>query len=197
MPRYAIEACRARVTLSAANPAAALAWGVRNLRVPAAKIRVHPLTDNPPHEGHNTPNSMTTKTKKTEMKPVDIGTKVARVARAIKAKKKAAKAAKKPSLGERIEKVASKPTPKANPAPAAEKAMSGLDAAALVLQEAGKAMNAKEIVAAIQGRGLAAGLKGKTPHATIYAAMITEIAKKGEASRFAKADRGQFIASSK
>lgn len=187
MPRYAIEACRARVTLSAANPAAALAWGVRNLRVPADKIRVQPLTDNPPQEGHNTPNSMSsTKTKKA----------------APKAAKKAAtntapKAPRKATLGERIENVASKPTPKANPAPAADKPMSGLDAAALVLSDAKAPMNAKEIVAAIQGRGLAAGLKGKTPHATIYAAMITEISKKGEASRFAKADRGQFIATGK
>lgn len=135
---------------------------------------------------------MTTKTKKTEKKPVDIGTKVARVAREIKAKKKAAKAAKKPSLGERIEKVA-KPASSAHEA--AEKAMSGLDAAALVLREAKAPMNAKDIVAAIQGRGLASGLKGKTPHATIYAAMIAEIAKKGEASRFRRGEKkGMFEA---
>ena len=191
MPRYAIEACRARVTLSADNPTAAIAWGVRNLRVPADRITVHALIDNQPHEGHNTPSPMTTKTKaasKAAKKPVDIGTKVARVARELKAKKKASKT---PSLGDRVEKVA-----KAAPAQS-DKPMSGLDAAALVLSDAKAPMNAKEIVAAIQGRGLAAGLKGKTPHATIYAAMITEISKKGEASRFAKADRGQFIATGK
>ena len=33
---------------------------------------------------------------------------------------------------------------------------------------------------------------GKTPAATVYAAIIREIAKKGDASRFAKADRGKF-----
>jgi hypothetical protein len=42
---------------------------------------------------------------------------------------------------------------------------------------------------------LAKGLwktKGKTPEATLYAAILREIQKKGEASRFAKADRGMF-----
>jgi hypothetical protein len=35
---------------------------------------------------------------------------------------------------------------------------------------------------------------GKTPVATIYAAMIREIAAKGSASRFQKVDRGRFAA---
>jgi len=33
---------------------------------------------------------------------------------------------------------------------------------------------------------------GKTPSATVYAAIIREIAKKGDASRFARAERGKF-----
>jgi hypothetical protein len=33
---------------------------------------------------------------------------------------------------------------------------------------------------------------GKTPAATIYAGIITEIAKKADKSRFRKVDRGQF-----
>jgi hypothetical protein len=33
---------------------------------------------------------------------------------------------------------------------------------------------------------------GQTPAATLYAAMIREIGKKGKASRFAKSDRGKF-----
>lgn len=33
---------------------------------------------------------------------------------------------------------------------------------------------------------------GKTPAATIYAAIITEISKKGDKSRFRKVDRGMF-----
>ena len=33
---------------------------------------------------------------------------------------------------------------------------------------------------------------GKTPHATLYAAIIREIAKKGKDARFRKVDRGRF-----
>jgi len=69
--------------------------------------------------------------------------------------------------------------------------MSGLDAAAKVLTEAGEPLNTKTMVE----RALAKGYwttNGKTPAATIYAAIIREIAVKGDASRFAKADRGMF-----
>ena len=33
---------------------------------------------------------------------------------------------------------------------------------------------------------------GKTPHATLYAAMLREIANKGAKARFKKVDRGLF-----
>jgi len=69
--------------------------------------------------------------------------------------------------------------------------MSGLDAAAKVLAEAGEPLGCKTIVE----RALAKGYwktGGKTPQATVYAAIIREIAKKGDASRFAKAERGKF-----
>jgi len=69
--------------------------------------------------------------------------------------------------------------------------MSGLDAAAKVLAEAGEPLNCKTIVE----RALAKGYwktGGKTPAGTIYAAIIREIAKKGDASRFARAERGKF-----
>jgi len=33
---------------------------------------------------------------------------------------------------------------------------------------------------------------GKTPHATVYSAMIREVAAKGKDSRFKKVDRGRF-----
>jgi len=69
--------------------------------------------------------------------------------------------------------------------------MSGLDAAAKVLAEAGEPLNCKTILE----RALAKGYwktDGKTPSATVYAAIIREIAKKGDASRFAKAGRGKF-----
>jgi len=69
--------------------------------------------------------------------------------------------------------------------------MSGLDAAAKVLADAGEALNCKTIVE----RALEKGLwktGGKTPAATVYSAILREIAKKGSDARFQKADRGLF-----
>lgn len=135
-----------------------------------------------------TPNTMSKKnaTKKAD----DIGTKVARIARAQKAQKAEAKAAAKaakpakPSLADRVEKVAA---PKAaKKAAASDGPLSGLSAAALVLREAKEPMKAKDIVAAIAKGGLGTNLKGKTPDATLYSAMMTEYKKKGKASRFIK-----------
>jgi hypothetical protein len=77
--------------------------------------------------------------------------------------------------------------------PAKPKALSGLDAAAQVLREAGEPMNAQDLVARILERGLWK-TEGKTPAATIYAAMIREVRAKGSASRFQKVDRGRFAA---
>jgi hypothetical protein len=74
---------------------------------------------------------------------------------------------------------------------AAGKSLSGLDAVAQVLQEAGVSMKAKAMV----DKALAEGLwqtGGQTPHATVYAAIIREIAAKGPASRFVKTGKGEF-----
>lgn len=85
--------------------------------------------------------------------------------------------------------------PKAAPvakAPAkADKPLSGLDAAAKVLGETGEPMNAKAMVDAMLAKGYWA-TAGKTPGATIYAAIIREIAAKGDKSRFKRANRGRF-----
>lgn len=112
-----------------------------------------------------------------------------------KAAKKAAKQAKakaarpitpKPEAGS--DAAASTP-----PAETAAKPLSGLDAAAQVLREAGEPLNAQALVARILERGLWS-TDGKTPAATIYSAMIREIKAKGSASRFQKVDRGRFAA---
>ncbi len=73
--------------------------------------------------------------------------------------------------------------------------ISGLDAAAQVLGKAGEPLSAKVIAQ----RAIAAGWKtnGKTPHATLYSAMIREISTKGKDARFAKAERGRFTAAGK
>ena len=55
-------------------------------------------------------------------------------------------------------------------------------------------MSCKDIVAEMLGKG-AWKTTGKTPEATIYAAIIREIAAKKNESRFRKTDRGMFEAS--
>ena len=72
------------------------------------------------------------------------------------------------------------------------KRLSGLDAAAKVLAETGETMNVKQIVELAEQKGYWKSPGGKTPWATVYSAMIREIAKKGSDSRFRKAERGRF-----
>jgi hypothetical protein len=87
------------------------------------------------------------------------------------------------------------PAKKAGKAPKAAKKLSGLGAAARVLVEAGKAMKAGEIVEAMTTKGYWTSKAGKTPAATIYAAIITHIAKKGTDSMFARGEvKGTFVA---
>ncbi len=71
---------------------------------------------------------------------------------------------------------------------------SALDAAAIVLAEAGAPMKAKEMVALMEAKGLWTSPGGKTPEATLYAAIIREIAAKGKQARFRKTERGTFVA---
>jgi len=71
------------------------------------------------------------------------------------------------------------------------KRLSGLDAAARVLAEAKEPLGAQEIVQRMLDQGLWQ-TKGRTPSATIYAAMIREAAAKGADSRFRKVARGKF-----
>jgi len=69
--------------------------------------------------------------------------------------------------------------------------MSGLDAAAKILVDAGGALNCKAMVEqAIEKGYWKPG--GKTPAATMYAAILREIQKKGDTSRFVKTERGMF-----
>ncbi len=87
-------------------------------------------------------------------------------------------------------------TPKA-PKPAKEnkpKRVSALDAAAQVLAKATKPMRATDMIAEMEAKGLWKSPGGKTPEATLYAAIIREIAAKGNAARFKKHDRGVFVA---
>ncbi|GJQ29722.1 MAG: hypothetical protein HBSAPP03_16060 [Phycisphaerae bacterium] len=81
-------------------------------------------------------------------------------------------------------------TPKA----AKAKKVSCLDAAAQVLAGSKVPMRATEMIAAMEAKGLWKSPGGKTPEATLYAAIIREIAAKGTAARFRKHERGVFVA---
>lgn len=74
--------------------------------------------------------------------------------------------------------------------------LSCLDAAAQVLEKANEPMSAKELIAAMAAQGLWSSPGGKTPHATLYSALLREIATKGDESRFAKAGAGKFTTTS-
>lgn len=103
--------------------------------------------------------------------------------------KVAAKAAQDaPTATPKAEPKAKTPTAKAEPK---TRKPGGLDAAVQVLTEANEPLGCKEMVERMLAQGLWQ-TDGKTPEATIYAAIIREIAAKGESARFRKADRGRF-----
>jgi len=92
--------------------------------------------------------------------------------------------------------VPQKPAPK----PAAPKATTErsvgrkpgvLDAAVTVLKGAKAPMGCHEMIEAMFEKKIWSS-DGQTPHATLYAAIIREIAAKGKESRFEKTDRGRF-----
>ena len=55
-------------------------------------------------------------------------------------------------------------------------------------------MNAKQMIDAMAAKGLWSSPGGKTPHATLYSAILREIGTKGKEARFKKTDRGHFAA---
>jgi hypothetical protein len=73
------------------------------------------------------------------------------------------------------------------------KAMSGLAAAAKVLEESGEPLSVKQIVELAEARGYWKSPGGKTPSATVYSAIIREIKIRGQDARFRKAERGRFV----
>jgi len=69
--------------------------------------------------------------------------------------------------------------------------MSGLDAAAKVLAEAGEPMHIKDLVKGMKAKRYWSS-EGLTPQATIYAAILTEIRSKGSEGRFRKTGPATF-----
>jgi hypothetical protein len=80
----------------------------------------------------------------------------------------------------------------APPTEAETKRLSALDAAARVLGEVGQAMTYLELVEAMASKGYWSSPAGKTPAATLYAAIAREIKVKKDRSRFRKTEQGKF-----
>jgi hypothetical protein len=74
----------------------------------------------------------------------------------------------------------------------AQPKLSALTAAAKVLAETGQAMTCKELIAAMTARAYWTSPAGKTPEATLYAALTREIKVKKDQARFRKSGRGTF-----
>ena len=92
---------------------------------------------------------------------------------------------------------AAKSAPKkkpAKPAKAKPKKLSALNAAAQVLTDGGGSMTTKELIEAMAAKKLWESPNGKTPAATLYAAILREIATKGKQARFKKTEPGKFAA---
>ena len=68
---------------------------------------------------------------------------------------------------------------KAKATPASDKKVSALNAAAQVLQSSKDPLNTKAMIELMATKGLWTSPGGKTPHATLYSAIIREISVKG------------------
>jgi hypothetical protein len=70
--------------------------------------------------------------------------------------------------------------------------LSALDAAARVLSDSRQAMTCPELIAVMAAQGYWTSPAGKTPQATLHAALTREINTKKDQSRFRKTERGKF-----
>ena len=121
-------------------------------------------------------------------KPAKGSAKIGELAEAMAAKAGKGKKANATADGAKAEgKAKREPKPKTE----STRGPSGLDVAAQMLKDAGTPIKCKEMVEQMLAKGLWA-TNGKTPAATIYAAIIREIAEKGKEARFTKTDRGTF-----
>ena len=88
---------------------------------------------------------------------------------------------------------ASDPAQAAPAVPAASPGkLSALDAAARVLSESQQPLTCPELIAAMAAQGYWTSPAGRTPQATLRAALLREIQHKHDQSRFRKTERGKF-----
>lgn len=83
-----------------------------------------------------------------------------------------------------------KRTNKPKDAPVKDKKLSLIGAAAQILGKSKEPMTCKDMVNEVIAAGLWTPGDGKTPHATLYSAILRDL--KSETPRFEKVDRGQF-----
>ena len=76
------------------------------------------------------------------------------------------------------------------------KKLSCLAAAVKVLGESTEPLSTKEMIETMETKGYWTSPGGKTPHATLYSAILREISTKGKDARFKKTERGKFAANS-
>src|SRR5262249_25490379 len=108
-------------------------------------------------------------------------------------------AAKKKSASAKPAKAPKQTTQQAGPAKKAivqrtfkAKKLSAIDAAAKVLGEKGEPMTCPEMIEAMAAKGYWSSPGGKTPAATLYAAILREISLRAKEARFVKTERGKF-----
>ena len=106
---------------------------------------------------------------------------------ATKTKKTKAPKATKTAKAPRTRKT--KPAGEAKP-----KKLSAIDAAAQLLAGSKEPMNTRQMIEAMAAKKLWTSPGGKTPHATLYSAILREINEKGKDARFTKTERGKFTA---
>lgn len=106
------------------------------------------------------------------------------------------KTAKKTSTKKASKKAASNGAPRPKAAKPAKEAgpkkVGCIDAAAQILAASKQPLTCKELIEQMAAQELWTSPGGKTPDATLYSAIIREIARKGKESRFVKSDRGKF-----
>ena len=72
-----------------------------------------------------------------------------------------------------------------------DKKLSCITAALKVLAESSEPLNTKEMIEAMESKGYWTSPGGKTPHATLYSAILRQLSK-GAESQFVKTERGRF-----
>ena len=130
-----------------------------------------------------------------EVENEDMATKTKKIgSKKGKARKAEAKApaASKPKAAAKAEASAKRKPKAATNGESKPKRVSALDAAAEVLRSAKAPMRPREIIEAAASKGLWTSPAGKTPHATLDAAMRREINTKGKDARFTIEGRGLF-----